>query len=180
MDAEVDDPTLTNYYTNSLGVVTNGSAFVTSFVLPAPPAPELDTLNILSNGNFVFSMVGPVASNCTVQVSSDLKVWNNAVTITNFNGLAHIINASGNTNHEFYRAMLTETPPVNLEYQDLANTSLGNASESIACCVSNLGSSGQDGLTSGRLQPGQQRAGRGVHRLAHQPDGVGRAMAGLG
>src|SRR5208283_4685669 len=116
-------------------------------VLPAPPAPELDTLNILSNGNFVFSMVGPVASNCTVQVSSDLKVCNNAVTITNFNGLAHIIDASGNTNHEFYRAMLTETPPVNLEYQDLANTSLGNASESIACCVSNLGSSGQDGLT---------------------------------
>jgi hypothetical protein len=34
----------------------------------------------------------------------------------------------------------------NLVYQGLTNTTLGNATESIACCVSNLGSSGQDGL----------------------------------
>ena len=34
-----------------------------------------------------------------------------------------------------------------LAYQGLVNTSLGNASVSIACCVSNLGSSGQDGVS---------------------------------
>jgi hypothetical protein len=34
-----------------------------------------------------------------------------------------------------------------LMYQGLANTTLGNASETIACCVSNLSSGGQDGLT---------------------------------
>ncbi len=34
-----------------------------------------------------------------------------------------------------------------LVYQGLTNTSLGNASVAVVCCVSNLSSSGQDGVS---------------------------------
>jgi hypothetical protein len=52
-----------------------------------------------------------------------------------------------------------------LAYQGLTNTSLGAAAVSIACCVSNLGSSGQDGLTVSNLGSSGQ-------------DGVSIAMPG--
>ena len=55
-------------------------------------------------------------------------------------------------------------------FQGLTNTSLGKATMVIACCVSNLGSSGQDGLTISNLGSSGQD---GVSiAIGTQPDGA--------
>ena len=105
IDADIYDPTITTAYTNYQGIVTNGIITALSALIPAPANLELAAPAILANGNFACKVVGPVASTCTVQVSPDLRVWNTAFTVTNFNGLANLIDASANTTHNYYRAI---------------------------------------------------------------------------
>lgn len=123
---------------------SNGIFSISALAMPQLPAPQLAGLEILSNGNITFNLAGPTASNCSVQVSPDLKAWRNALVITNFGGQAQIVDASSSTNQQFYRAITGNTVAnESVVYQGLINTTLGNST----VYITNLGSGGQDGLT---------------------------------
>ncbi len=95
-------------------------------------------------------VIGPPAATFTLQSSPDLKNWNNGPTVTNFNGLAQIVEGPGSTSsYKFYRASFTPLPAP-LSIQGLVNSPVGNATISVSgnnLYITNLGSGGQDGLT---------------------------------
>jgi hypothetical protein len=102
IDAEVYDPSVTH---GMQGPVTNGVVSLVTLAGAAPAKPEIITPVLTSDGRFAVRVIGPPASTCTVQVSSNLKTWRSVVTITNFTGVAQIIDASGIMSKNFYQAV---------------------------------------------------------------------------
>jgi hypothetical protein len=104
VNADIYDPSLTNSYTNNVGVVMTGITSALASVVPAPSSLQIAYPVSTPNGNFTFKAVGPAANQFSVQASPDLKAWQTVLTITNFNGLVNFANSTLDTNHLYFRA----------------------------------------------------------------------------
>jgi hypothetical protein len=113
---------------------------------------SLATANIPPNGDDIGDIVTPLSQewlggNATLTIGTSASVQCDHLIIIPEN-VARVIGPPALQIVASQVPSLTITSEnVSMIYQGLTNTTLGNASESIACCISNLGSGGQDGVT---------------------------------